>query len=302
MGDFKINSAEDMIRAVRHYGIIPFFRGPIPGWSIEEMTPREHWFTSSDDLGPWDWKIEVVREGDIAYGKFMGDKAAFATVEFYAHLMNWRRSLPKYRVALGEKHPAKTRSAKIMRALAPAALEAIKANGSANSTDIRKAVPAAVTPYLIRSLGSSYKANLTPSVKKSICDTIVCFLEMGTWSVVGDITRVYRGPNAEYSGWQRSSHTTPDALFGLGDSGTASTAEVRSSSACAASTSSSAAKSVSGSSETPFWARFIDDAPTKRDPLAVDCTPEESRALIIRHILSFLPDDPAILKALDKMV
>lgn len=96
-------------------------------------------------------------QGDITYGKFLGGKAAFATVEFYTHLMNWRQSLPKYRAALGERYPAKTRSEKIMMA-----------------------VSAAVTPSLIRNLGPSYKSNLVPSIKKSICDTVVQFLEMGT--------------------------------------------------------------------------------------------------------------------------
>lgn len=39
------------------------------------------------------------------------------------------------------------------------------------------------------------------------------FLDMGTWTVVGDITRVYRGPNCEYKGWQRNTVTTPDAIL-----------------------------------------------------------------------------------------
>lgn len=280
MGVFSINCADDMIRAVRHFGIIPLFRGGIPGWSVEEMTPREHWFTTSDDLGPWDWKVDVVREGDIAYGKFIGGKASFATVEFYAHLMNWRRSLPRYRMALGEKYVAKTRSDKLMKALSPIALETIKSNGSADSTQIRHAESAAVTPSLIRSLGAGYKANLTPSVKKGISDTVVAFLEMGTWSVVGDITRVYRGPNSEYHGWQRSSHTTPDALFGV---------------------SGQAQQPPAG--DAPFWARFIDnDAAPVRDPLAVDCTPEESREYIIRHVMGFFPDEPDIFKKLEKII
>lgn len=258
-------SPESMIEAVRHFGIIPFFKCAVPGWSIEELTPPEHWFFSSEELGPWDWKIDVVRQGDIAYGKFLGGKAAFATVEFYAHLMNWRRSLPKYRAALGERYPAKTRSEKIMKALSPAALSMIKEQGSANSTEIRMAVSAAVTPGLIRNLGTSYKSNLVPSVKKSICDTVVQFLEMGTWTVIGDFNRVYRGPNAEYTGWQRSSHTTPDALFGMNvDRGRGEKEK---------------------EAAEPFWAQFIEPTSVQeRRALEVKCTPEESRLFLIRHV------------------
>ena len=44
-------------------------------------------------LGPWDRKIECVRAGDIAYGKFLcGGKAAFATIRWYRELMNIRRA------------------------------------------------------------------------------------------------------------------------------------------------------------------------------------------------------------------
>ena len=92
-------SAETMLGVIETLGIVPFFENPIPGYSIEEMTARENWFDGQEDLRktPWDWKIPVVQSGDVAYGKFLwGGKAAFATVEWYAELMNWRRSLEKY--------------------------------------------------------------------------------------------------------------------------------------------------------------------------------------------------------------
>ena len=67
------------------------------GWSIEELTHPDFWFYSSDVLGPWDWKIDAIHEGMI-YGKYISRRSAFATEEMYRHLMNWRRSLPKYPV------------------------------------------------------------------------------------------------------------------------------------------------------------------------------------------------------------
>ena len=48
----------------------------IPGYSVEEHTLPEFWFTE-EQLGPWDWKIDCVQSGEIAYGKFLwGRKAA----------------------------------------------------------------------------------------------------------------------------------------------------------------------------------------------------------------------------------
>ena len=130
----KIDCPERMIEVIRRFGIIPFFKGTVPGWSIEEMTAEGCWFTDSEEfggtLGPWDWKIDCVREGDIAYGKFLGGKAGFATVDYYRHLMNWRRSLPRYRMALGEKFKDVSRNDSLMKVLSPIALSAIKEAGS----------------------------------------------------------------------------------------------------------------------------------------------------------------------------
>lgn len=235
-----IDCPERMISAIRRLGIVPFFRNSIPGWSVEELTDPDFWFTSSENLGPWDWKIDTVREGDIAYGKFLGGKAAFATVEYYRHLMNWRRSLPKYRAALGEDFPARTESEKLMKRLAPAALGAIRENGMCGTAEIRKAV-----------------ARLCPDIRKSLTDRIVQYLEMGTWVVTGDFTRVYRGACLEYSGWQRSSLTTPDELFrnvGKEDAG------------------------------EPFWARMFREQSGEVVSLEVDCTAEESRMKLAEHI------------------
>ena len=84
-----------MLSLIRRFRILPFFINSIPGFSVQEHTSADNWF-SEESLGPWDWKIACVQSGDIAYGKFLwGGKAAFATVDAYRELMNWRRSLPK---------------------------------------------------------------------------------------------------------------------------------------------------------------------------------------------------------------
>ena len=82
-----------MYRAILEAGIIPFFRNPIQGYSIEERTAPEYWFDGDAGvLGPWDWKIDCIQSGDIVYGKFLGGKAAFATVEWYREIRAWRLS------------------------------------------------------------------------------------------------------------------------------------------------------------------------------------------------------------------
>lgn len=178
----KIVSPESMVAAIREVGIIPFFKGPVPGFSVEEMTPPEHWFDSSEELGPWDWKIAAVQSGDIAYGKFLcGGKAAFATVEWYAHLHNWKLSQARFEPdAAGRK-----------------VLELLDEKGSVGSKDIRQLL----------------------GLKKAAADGVVTKLANGTRLLIGDIQRVYRGPTLKYSGWQTCSFCTPEALFGAEDSG-----------------------------------------------------------------------------------
>lgn len=260
-----IDSHESMSAAIRKVGIIPFVRSSIPGWSVEELTAKGAWFWDDDAegvLGPWDWKIEVIAEGDIAYGKFIRNKAAFATVEYYRHLMNWRRSQPKYRMAVGEDYAGQTHMDQLYRHLSPTLLSAIKELGSVEGSDIRKILSERTTVEQRSRIKGCMEKYLLPTVKRTAADYLNQYLEMGTWTVVGDFRRVYRGPNLEYKGWQKSSIMTPDELFG----------------------------SYSPSNNEPFWARFVEERSGSAMP---DCTPEQSRDAIISKILENFPSaDP----------
>lgn len=175
-----IRNAEAMYQAVMEYGMLPLCSNHLPGFSIEEMTPREYWFFE-DELGPWDWKIDLVQSGDIAYGKFLlGGKASFATVECYRQLMQYRRSLPKYQPSEGPQQQA---------------MEFIRSHGSASVRELRSLL----------------------GMKKGQVDALLTHLQMDTRVVTGDITRVYRGADLHYNGWQNSSFCTPDDLFDNSD-------------------------------------------------------------------------------------
>ena len=166
---------ESMYRLIRQVGLLPFFENPIPGFSLEEHTDAEHWFTD-ESLGPWDWKIDCLQTGDIVYGKYLwGGKAAFSTPSVYRELMNYRRSLPKYAPS-AQLQPI---------------LDFLAENGAISITEVRRLM----------------------GVKKSAADAMMTRLQMGTRVVTGDITRVYRGSDLHYNGWQRSSFCAPDDLY-----------------------------------------------------------------------------------------
>ena len=152
-----VNGPETMLETIREMGIIPFFENIIPGYSIEEMTPKENWFDTQEDLSftPWDWKIPCVQSGEIAYGKFLlGGKAAFASVEWYAHLRNYRQSLDKYRPDAVQQQ----------------ILDYLAANGSIGIKEVRGLL----------------------GIKKGQADALMTRLMMQCRVVTGDIIRVFR--------------------------------------------------------------------------------------------------------------
>lgn len=170
-----VRDPESMLDLIRQYRIVPFFSNPIPGYSIEEHTPLDCWFTE-DNLGPWDWKIDCVQSGEIAYGKFLwGGKAAFATVDVYRELMNWRRAKAAYAPTADQQR----------------ILDFVDGQGSVSVSEVRKLL----------------------GIKKSAADALLGKLQMQTRILTGDITRVYRGPELSYAGWQRSTFCTPESLF-----------------------------------------------------------------------------------------
>ncbi len=254
IGKREINSPESLISVIREVGIIPFFKCKVPGWSVEERTAPGSWWDTEDVLGPWDWKIEAVSDV-IAYGKFLGGKAAFATEEWYLELRNWRRSLQKYRLVSGE--------------LNYAVYNSIKDAGALGAKELRN----------------------IHGIRKNVLDSVIQDLQMGTWCLIGDFERVFRGPNLEYSGWQLASHTTPEAFFSLEPEQEP-----------LASSGPDASPDFSGSTPseyTPFWAKHFekDTGECNHKPALA---PDESRDKIISHILELYPD--AIPKTLQKLI
>ena len=253
-----IDSAQSMISAIRKLGIVPLFHNPVKGWSIEELTAPGYWFTESNDgeLGPWDWKIDAVREGDILYGKFISNKAAFATTYWYRHLMNWRRSLPRMRMALGESYNATNQMDLLAKHLSPTLLSEIRNSHLIESSRVKTILSERIPEDVRMKIGGSMKKYLFPSVKKTACDYVLQFLDMGTWTVIGDFERVYRGPNLEYKGWQRSTITIPEEIL----------------------------DTDSITEDTPSWAlRFTEEQNSFPD-IEDHYSPTDSRNLIIEHV------------------
>ena len=85
-----LHSPEDLLALVRKIGFLPLFSNGIPGFSVEERTPPEDWWTDSPG-DPWAWRQMLAPETDTAYGKFFDKKAGFVSREWFPAFANWRR-------------------------------------------------------------------------------------------------------------------------------------------------------------------------------------------------------------------
>ena len=86
----SIYTQQDLIRLVNEVGFLPFFSGPIPGFSIDDAVPLEVWNTNQG-LGPWMWRDEIANEGSCIYGKLFMGKTGYVSKAWFAHLANYRR-------------------------------------------------------------------------------------------------------------------------------------------------------------------------------------------------------------------
>ena len=85
-----IRTRDDLTAMIGQAGILPFFANPVKGWSVEEHIDPAVWFT--DQEGPWEWKGPLAAEKICVYGKFIRNKAAFVSPNWFPDLANWRRN------------------------------------------------------------------------------------------------------------------------------------------------------------------------------------------------------------------
>lgn len=85
-----VHNVGEVEALIREVGFLPFCRCEIPGFSLQECTPKDRWFVK-DVEGPWEWREMVAEKGEIAYGKLIQRKKAFVSRAFYPDFVNYRR-------------------------------------------------------------------------------------------------------------------------------------------------------------------------------------------------------------------
>ena len=107
-----IRTPQALERYVQEVGFLPLFSNRVPGFSVEEHTAAEGWW-SGEKEDPWSWREELTREGKVLYGKFFGKKAGYVSAEWFPAFANLRRDGYDFD-ALWDDEKASRRQKKIM--------------------------------------------------------------------------------------------------------------------------------------------------------------------------------------------
>lgn len=86
-----IHTAEELIAYIDEIGFLPLFKNDIPGFSVEERTVADYWWTGDTLRDPWEWREIIARSGRVAYGKFFDKKAGFISKKWFPYFANHRR-------------------------------------------------------------------------------------------------------------------------------------------------------------------------------------------------------------------
>jgi hypothetical protein len=86
-----VKSYSQLTDYIDEVGFLPLFKNSVPGFSVEEQTAQDAWWTGSD-LDPWSWREIIATEGRIAYGKLFCSRAGFVSREWYPYLAAYRRN------------------------------------------------------------------------------------------------------------------------------------------------------------------------------------------------------------------
>ncbi len=86
-----IHNIDELEQRVEKIGFLPLFAGDVSGFSVEEHTVPEDWWTGDPERDPWEWRAFAARRGRVAYGKFFGGRAGFISREWLPVFANYRR-------------------------------------------------------------------------------------------------------------------------------------------------------------------------------------------------------------------
>ena len=183
-----IHTVEQAMEYINKIGFLPLFKNEIPGFSLEERTVSEYWWSGDIDRDPWEWREIIARNGQAIYGKFFNKKAGFISKEWFPYFANYRRDGYDFD-ALWDDEKASVKQKKIMDLFAE------------ENADVE-----------LYSFEVKQRAGFGKDGEKNF-DGTVTDLEMKTYLCVRDF-RQRKDKKGEAYGWAVAVYDTPEHIFG----------------------------------------------------------------------------------------
>lgn len=201
--DVTLHNSSELEQLVLKIGFLPFFKNKVSGFSVEEMTPREFWFDDEND-GPWEWKMTIVRNWNCAYGTLFGGKSGYVSLEWYPHLINYRRSKFSFSAA-----PVDADGVNRQKYI----YDMVIANESMQSRDIKRACPFVDFPKKRLSPQDKLLGVKKEKDKGESFDKVITTLQMSTMLAIADFEYEYDKHGNPY-GWGLARYAAPEVLYG----------------------------------------------------------------------------------------
>ena len=182
----RLRSPDDLRKMIREIGFLPLFSNVIPGFSVEEHTPAEDWWTDDPATDPWAWRQILASDEAVAYGKFFDRKAGFISKEWFPDFANYRRDGYDYE-GMYEDGKMKHRNRQIMDAFET---DEQMRGQELLSCDLRK------------------KAAVTKGFEGALTE-----LQMQTFLIVSGFRQKRNRQGIEY-GWHVAALMTPETKWG----------------------------------------------------------------------------------------
>jgi len=182
---YRIRTYEELINWVDEIGFLPLFKNEIEGFSAEEHTSDQFWWTGDPEQDPWKWRELIARSGRVAYGKFFNKKAGFISKEWFPYFANYRRDGYDFD-ARWDDGLASARSKKIV--------EQFVDHEELYSFELKK----------LAGFGKNGEKNF---------EGVVTELQMQTYLVARDFRQKVNKKGVKY-GWPVAVYSTPEQLWG----------------------------------------------------------------------------------------
>lgn len=183
-----IKNVEQLQEYIEKIGFLPLFRNEIPGFSVEEHTAADSWWSEDPESDPWEWRKIIAGNGRIAYGKFFDKKAGFISRGWLPAFANYRRDGYDFD-ARWDDELASIRSKKIMDLFAEE-----NADRELYSFEVKK----------LAGFGGSGEKNFEGEITR---------LQMQTYLCVRDFRRRKNKAGKEY-GWGIAVYCLPEHIWG----------------------------------------------------------------------------------------